>query len=488
MARQLDFSPLDRRNQILQSQALRSNVLSKTISDVGQVAGKVIGENNKRRKQLLEATSFDDDLTNNAVVNDYFIEKFENEVRQPILDSLNENRFNWVAPKTVNELMLLQKKYERELGLGKNMVDQWNKAKLISQDPKNFGVYELDQDKWSGFKDIMTGEYKENLSAYMRSALQHGEVQENPFLRIKPVENIDSTINFVLNDAMKQVPQDENVLIQEANERGMIVTETNRSKVVDEAKKQILKDVSLGLLLSKNSMGKYGDIRSIAKGAKLAIFPDMPSAVDGVAAISFLIDKMVEDMFGEESEVVVSEKQTEKKQLKKQVIEPEKEVYFKGKKGNEVKTKLGASSSDFVSYSQAPYKERVLKEFILPEDSYTISEMKGMNVPQDLRGVSMDYEILGYDREKNNFWLVPLKERKERVDRKDVPFEEVVVLPGYRLGVGEKSEQKDFVIGGKKFSNEEILRLYRTDPKVKEKYKDWTDSQILKALKKYSIK
>lgn len=306
MAKTLDFSPLQRSNEILQSQAMRSQNTSKAISSIVGVGKQYLDVNNKRREEILKNTSFDNDLTVNAVVNDYYQQMFNDMVRQPMVNKLSEKgKIGYISPQDVNESQLLNKQFERELGLAKNVVNSWNKAKSLSEDPKNFGIYELDEEKWNGFMDIITGKYEENPSEYMRSIYKTGEVNESPFLKIKAAD-INSTTNVLLNDALKQMPTDEEILKKEYDSKGKTITETNRQQVLGQAKKEMLGDVMFNLLKT----GKYGDLRNIAKGAQVSIKQNMPQAVDPISAISFFIDKKVEDYFGGMEKAIVQEKKS----------------------------------------------------------------------------------------------------------------------------------------------------------------------------------
>ena len=303
---QLDFSPLDRRQQILQSQALRSGAVSGVMSDVFDVGKKYFDVNNQRRQEILENSSFDSDLTVDATVNDFYQQKFDETVRRPLIDKLSEKgKFGYIGPRDVNESSLLQQQFERELGLAKNTVNAWNQAKLMQEDPKNFGVYELDQDKWQGFLDIMTGKYKENPSAYMRSIFQGAEVNESPFLKIKAAD-INSVNNVLLNDAIRKLPSDEEILKNEYQGKGTVVTTSNIKEVLDSSKKELLSDIMLNMVKT----GKYGDPRNIAKGAQVSINPNIPQSTNPLSAIAFSIDKKVNDYFQDKDKVVLKTKKT----------------------------------------------------------------------------------------------------------------------------------------------------------------------------------
>jgi hypothetical protein len=364
MARQLDFSPLNRTQEILQSQALRSGNISSAISNVFKEGKEYLDQNNKRRQEILNNTNFDEDLTTNTVFNDLFIQKFDEMVRQPLINKMSKKgKFGYVSPNDVNESKLLLNQYERELELGKNILNSWNQAKILAQDPKNIGVYELDEDKWNDFMNIMIGknnnisndyinpnifqesfmnvmdgkkeilpkskkvfeksfmdimdnknkisptEIKKqpitNLSEYMRNIYKTAEINESPFLKIKPAD-INSVTNVILNDALKQMPTDEVILKESYDKKGKTITETNQQEVLGEAKKEMLGDIMLNLIKT----GKYGDLRNIAKGAQVSINSNFPESIDPISAMSFSIDKKVNDYFGGLEKAIIKEKKS----------------------------------------------------------------------------------------------------------------------------------------------------------------------------------
>jgi hypothetical protein len=364
MARQLDFSPLNRTQEILQSQALRSGNISSAISNVFKGGKQYLDQNNKRRQEILDNSNFDKDLTVDTIVNDYYQQKFDEMVRQPLINKLSEKgKFGYISPNDVNQSSLLQKQFERELELAKNVVNSWNQAKLLAQDPKNIGVYELDEDKWNGFIEIMTGknnnisydyinpnifqesfmnimdgkkeilpkpkkvfeksfmdimdnknkvsptEIKKqpitNPSEYMRNIYKTAEINESPFLKIKPAD-INSVTNVILNDALKQMPTDEIILKESYDKKGKTITETNQQEVLGEAKKEMLGDIMLNLIKT----GKYGDLRNIAKGAQVSINSNFPESIDPISAMSFSIDKKVNDYFGGLEKAIIKEKKS----------------------------------------------------------------------------------------------------------------------------------------------------------------------------------
>jgi len=364
MARQLDFSPLNRTQEILQSQALRSGSISGAISNVFKEGKEYLDQNNKRRQEILNNSNFDEDLTTNTVFNDLFIQKFDEMVRQPLINKMSKKgKFGYISPNDINESKLLLNQYERELELGKNILNSWNQAKILAQDPKNIGVYELDEDKWNDFMNIMIGknnnissdyinpnifqesfmnvmdgkkeilpkpkkvfeksfmdimdnknkvsptEIKKqpitNLSEYMRNIYKTAEINESPFLKIKPAD-INSVTNVILNDALKQMPTDEVILKESYDKKGKTITETNQQEVLGESKKEILGDIMLNLIKT----GKYGDLRNIAKGAQVSINSNFPESIDPISAMSFSIDKKVNDYFGGLEKAIIKEKKS----------------------------------------------------------------------------------------------------------------------------------------------------------------------------------
>lgn len=329
----------------MQSQAMRGQDTSKAISSLVGAGKQYLDINNERRQKILDNTVFDYDLTANAVVNDNYQQMFNDMIRQPMIDFLSsKGKIGYISPQDINELQLLQKQFERELGLAKNVVNSWNQAKVLAQDPKNFGIYELDEEKWNGFMDIMTGKYKENPSAYMRSIYSTGEVNESPFLKIKAAD-INSVTNIILNDAIKQLPTDEEILKREYETKGKTITTINQQQVVGQAKKEMLGDVMFNLLKT----GKYGDLRNIAKGAQTYIDWALPQKIDPISAIAFSIDKKVNDYYGGMEKAIVKEKKITE-------IEPTKKTGGSG--GNYTRVKKIGVKWDFGS-TPIPYSKDI---------------------------------------------------------------------------------------------------------------------------------
>lgn len=437
MARQLDFSPLDRRQQILQSSAYRTNVASKSIDEVFGAAKQYVDTNNQRRQELLKATNIDEDLTTDAIVNDRYQKLFEETVRNPLISKLSEKgRLGYISPQDVNEAQTLQKQFERELGLAKSAVDARNKAVNVMNDPKNYGVYEMDDEKWNGFMDIMTGKYDENPSKYVRDLFRNGEVNESPFLKIRPAD-MEVVSNAILKDALKSMPTDEVVVKNEADRRGVTVTNITRQELLDQGKKRMLGDVMAQMAMS----GKYGDPRTLAKGSQKMINQVMPTSVDPIAAISFVLDSRVDGFFNNQKQAVISTKTTKETKpdsesrsgKKVSVIEPTEVGYKFGENPVNISGKLTYIEDDGSEKTETFKNAYVVgvdpnnktASVIVPKGGFDFSKLEPLN--KKMKTIEDSYEDDGYKTDPeyvalNNEFFDMLSD-KNKYDTKEVKLE-----------------------------------------------------------------
>lgn len=205
MARQLDFSPLDRRREILDSEAYRSALENQhpVWESVIKGVGDMVEAQKTLKKELNSLTEYDEDITLDAQTNSWLAVRFNQDVKGAVVNSLlgkdKEVGKKWfLTPSDLSKIEANKKQWARMASNAKALVD----AKVNALQESQKGIYEFDMDEYREFEDVITGKKDvPNPNAVFENILQNPD-GVNPFLRIKE-QNADTFINNAIVNNVK---------------------------------------------------------------------------------------------------------------------------------------------------------------------------------------------------------------------------------------------------------------------------------------------
>jgi len=309
MARQLDFSPLDQRQQILQSGAYRAKLKSQhPIFEAALQAGGNIMEAQKGLRTELNALSeYDEDITLDAQVNSWLSDDFKKNVKDTYVTNLlgKEKKVGqkWLLTNSdLNKVQAKAKQWERTAGNAKALVNA--RANSFEEVRKNPLIYEIDNEERKRFDNVITGkEDVPNPNAIFQDIMQNPDGAP-PFLRIREhdleqgigehvTRNISKVSQYMLEPGT-QIAVDKN---------GVRETVTIKEKQLSPAGQEALKGLVWTDLNKDPRIAGYGKWLSKQDGA-----------LEGYAGVADYFDKYDFDQhfdFGEEKvtkRVPISEK------------------------------------------------------------------------------------------------------------------------------------------------------------------------------------